>query len=101
MAEPSGTGLVQPVGEARGQAMLLRSTHPAVAPLLDGQTQKRHRADVAAGGLLDPRLLVRLPRSGWRSSHESSSSGDSFPRWMMAAPICRRNTEARWLPPPG
>ncbi len=64
MAEPSATGLVQPIGEARRQGDAVTLHAAAVVPLLDGKPQKRHRPDVAADGLLDPRLLVRLPWPG-------------------------------------
>jgi hypothetical protein len=37
----------------------------------------------------------------WRSSQDASSPGGCPSRWMSAAPTCRRNTEARWLPLPG
>ena len=64
MAEPPGAGLVQPVGEARGQGDAVTLHEAAVGPLPDGKPQKRHRPDVMADGLPDPRLQVRLPRSG-------------------------------------
>ena len=64
MAEPSALGWSSPSARGDVRAMLLPSTQPRSAPLLDGKPQKRHRPDVAAGGLLDPRLLLRPPRSG-------------------------------------
>ena len=45
--------------------------------------------------------LARSPRGRWRSSQEASRSSGRPSRRMRAAPTCRRNTDARWSPPPG